>query len=282
MPERLSLDRLERWMQAVLVHPKSAGAGVASPEAAALLAPREVGRVVRERGPLSAVERLGIYHGMYPLRMRDALAVDYPMLEALVGEHAFWHLVEDYVKVHPSRSYTLNRLGDHLPTFLGSWGPSRGRRLRADLARLELALTAAFDAEPSEVLSQEAVAAVPPERWEEARLVPVPSLTLLDLATPAGTAFSALKEGRPVPPLGRERQRLAVWRQGYAVRRRDLSREELLLLRDLSGGRSLGPALDAAARRRGETPSAETLRTWFEEWVAEGLFAAVALPAVTS
>ena len=38
-------------------------------------------------------ERLGIYHGMYPLRMRDALAGDYPGLEHFLGEEGFARFV---------------------------------------------------------------------------------------------------------------------------------------------------------------------------------------------
>lgn len=270
MRDALPLGELQRWMQAVLVHPAGAEAGVRSDEAAALLPPERVGEVVRGTEALSSVERLGIYHGMYPLRMRDALAADYPMLEALVGEHAFSHLVADYVAAHPSTSYTLNRLGDRLPEYLRTWGPVRGRKLRADLARLELALTEAFDAEPSSVLAPEEVAAVPPERWEEVRLVPVPSLRLLDLTTSASAVFDALRDEAAVAPGTRGRERVVVWRQELAVRRKEQPREAFALLSDLVGGASLGEALDRSAARRG--PGPETVTGWFADWVGLGLF----------
>src|SRR5204862_520300 len=83
-------------------------------------------------------------------------------LLALLGEERFTELVRAYVEAFASRSYTLNRLGDRLPGFLASWGPRRGRALRADLARLELAMMEVFDEVETPPLVAEALARVAP------------------------------------------------------------------------------------------------------------------------
>src|SRR6185295_14998144 len=49
-------------------------------------------------------------------------------------------LARDYVQVHPSTSYTLNRLGDRLPDFVTGWAPRAEAGFLHDLARLELAV----------------------------------------------------------------------------------------------------------------------------------------------
>ena len=67
---------------------------------------------------LSSLERLDIYRDMYLLRMEEALSIDYPSLKHFLGDEEFMRMVARYVDVYPSRSYTLNRLGDHLCEFI--------------------------------------------------------------------------------------------------------------------------------------------------------------------
>src|SRR6266576_3535678 len=69
---------------------------------------------------LQPIQRVGIYHGMYMLRMIEALGVDYGALAHILGEEKFEELVRAYVLRFPSRSYTLNRLGDALPEFIAA------------------------------------------------------------------------------------------------------------------------------------------------------------------
>src|SRR5205085_1711868 len=76
--------------------------------------------VVLPSKTLSALERLDIYRDMYVPRMEEALAIDYPALKHFLGPEEFMRVVARYVDIHPSRSHTLNRLGDHLPEFLAT------------------------------------------------------------------------------------------------------------------------------------------------------------------
>ena len=61
---------------------------------------------------LTPVERVGVYQGMYLLRMIEALEGDYPAVAHFLGDEEFAELVTRYVAAHPSTSYTFNRLGD--------------------------------------------------------------------------------------------------------------------------------------------------------------------------
>ena len=60
---RVALGRLQRWMQAVIVHPGTVDDGIRSP--AAVAEDATVEDVVRPSARLTAAERVGIYHGMY-------------------------------------------------------------------------------------------------------------------------------------------------------------------------------------------------------------------------
>src|SRR5512146_390222 len=101
MAPELALGGLQRWMQSVIVHPGSVDEAVASPEAASLVAPGRLADVLLPSATLTPGERIGIYHGMYPLRMAEALESDYPALAHFLGERRWADLVRDYVEGHP-------------------------------------------------------------------------------------------------------------------------------------------------------------------------------------
>lgn len=270
MPED-GIARLEGWMQAVLVHPGGAGAGVASREAARFVAPDRVEEVVVPTDRLTGVDRLGIYQEMYLLRMYDALESDYPVLARRLGERRFWKLVSDYVAAHPSRSYTLNRLGDRLPEFLGTWGPLRERGVLADLARIERGISTVFDAEEDRPLASRALARLDEATLELSRLVTVGPFALLEVRS---KALELLDEEPldPGPTLRRRRSWVLLYRRDFSVQRRALTPAAGRLLADLAAGRSVAEAIGRASRARRDAPPPGALGEWFREWTELGLF----------
>ncbi len=268
----LELGPLQRWMQAVIVHPGSADEALAAPEAAGLVSPERVSEVVLPSRTLSAQERLGVYHGMYLLRMAEALESDYPALAHFLGDERWREVVRGYVTEHPSRAYTLNPLGRRLADWLLE-APGLARRAFChDLARLEWAVAEAFDAEEAPRLGEAELAAVPPDGWSAVRLVPSPALRLVALRWNANLWLDSAKDERHRHPRPRpSAARLVVFRRSYAVYRRELSRPAFRLLEDLVAGAPVGAALSRAMRRR-PAPAPETLQRWFRDWAADGLF----------
>ena len=112
------LSRVQRWMQEVVVHPGSIDEALASKAARAEVPPDRLGEVVLPSRTLAPAQRVEIYQRMYLLRMEEALGIDYPALQHFLGPRGFRDLVRGYVASFPSRSYTLNRLGDHVPAFV--------------------------------------------------------------------------------------------------------------------------------------------------------------------
>lgn len=273
----LPLARLQRWMQTVIVHPGTVDEAAADPVAQAEVARERVGEVLLPSAGLAPLERLGIYHAMYPLRMEEALASDYPALKHFLGDEAFMELVRAYVQEHPSRSFTLSVLGGHLPEFVASTRSVRRRAFCHELARLERAIAEVFEAPEEAALDERAIGAVPAEAWERARLRPIPAFRLLALRYPASAYLDSLHDdGHRHPPLRRQDGWVAVYRRQYAVYRHDLSRPAHDLLADLVGGRTLGEAVAAAlARRSRPRPRSEDLFRWFRQWAAAGMFAEV-------
>jgi hypothetical protein len=271
------LDRLQRWLQEVVVHPGSTGQAVAAPAARRLVPRPRVGEVIRPSATLLPEERLAIYHDMYLLRMEEALESDYPALKHLLGDDGFRRLVAGYVQSHPSRSYSLNFLGGHLPDYVREAPGLHRRAFGHDLARLEQAVAEVFDAPEEPALSAEATLAVPEKAWEGARLVPIAAFRLLAFRHPVNAYLQSVRdEDHEHPSLRRRDTWAAVYRRQYTVWRQDLTRAGYDMLGDVAAGKRLGEAVARALRRgRGRRPTEAELFRWFRGWMGAGMFRSI-------
>ena len=272
----MRLASLQRWMQTVVVHPGTTEQALRSLEAAAHLKPARLETVLLPSKTLSAAQRVAIYQEMYPLRMRDALASDYPGLEHFLGD-SFWDFVTAYTSAHPSRGYTLNRLGDQVPAFLGRQKTLKPRGFLKDLARLELAITESFDSPESSLLRAEDLEAIPPGRLGQIRLVTAPSLRVVDLEWNAADYLDTIRdESHEHPKPRRSRSFVAVVRRNYSVYRFPVSEAAFLILSDLEEGRAISSVVKRAMGRRGRRRAAAGDFTgWFRQWTAEGVFSGI-------
>ncbi len=269
----MKLGRLQRWMQAVVVYPGETRNALRSPRAAKLLPLGKIETVLLPSPTLTAAQRIAVYQEMYPMRMRDALASDYPGLEHFLGER-FWDFVVAYTRFHPSRRHTLNRLGDHVPAFIARQRTFKPRAFLADLSRLELALTEAFDAPEAPVLKAADFEAIPPASLAGLRLRTIPSLRFVELDWNADAYLDSLKDDQHKHPKPRRVKSLvAAFRRNYRVYRIGVSPAAFRLLSDLAAGRVLGDAVGRSlTRRRPLRATPADFSKWFKEWTAEGLF----------
>jgi hypothetical protein len=286
------LEQIQRWMQTVIMTLEGAEEGVASNDARQLIdVPlEEVEKVVTRSQSLSAVERLDIYNRSYFARLTECLREEFPVLLHALGDEAFDAFAIDYLRKYPSRSYTLNHLGLNFPRYLAESRPEEEGtgigwpEFLIDLATLELTYNEVFDGpgvEGSRLLDEEQLKAIPPDRWPEARLVPVVCLRLLSLRHPVHRYFSAVRKDKD-PKLPKPRRTwLAVTRRNYVIRRHELSRVQYVLLNALVTGQPVGQALIVAAESPGVTLEklAGDLHQWFANWSADGFFQAVELPS---
>lgn len=251
-----------------------------------------IGTFAKPNPRLSALERVEIYNRMYWFRVLDSLREDFPGLRALLGERRFLRLARVYLEHHPSRSFTLRDLGQHLSHFIRahpSWTAPRTAAAH-DLARFEWAQIVAFDAAARPAISAAALRLADPLTL---RLALQPCLTLLEAGhaiddyvlavkrRDASLRSAASQTVRPTisirvrpraPRLRRELTHLAVHRFDNQIYYRRLTPAEFRLLRALACGR---PLADACARafRGSRTPPAEqaaAIREWFERWTQLG------------
>ncbi len=271
------LATLERWMQAVVMHPEGAKPGVRSSAARRLLprAAQELESVVLPSKALSSVERLDIYAHMYYARLLEVLENEYPVTRRILGDKVFWRACRAYVRRYPSRHRTLNSLSEKFPAFLARH-LSRGHRsgLAVDVARIERAMEDVFDAPRAEPLTAAEFAAIGAGEWGRVRLRVNPALKFLKLRYPANAHMNAVR-GKGKPRVPRPRTTFViVFRRDFSVFRRDQEPEQFRLLQALAGGRTLAQAVrGSVARRRGSADElAATLGAWFREWAADKVF----------
>ncbi|MGH8197072.1 MAG: HvfC/BufC family peptide modification chaperone [Steroidobacteraceae bacterium] len=275
-PDR-ELHTLERWMQAVVMHPGGATAGLRSRPARRLI-PRAASvpeTVVLPSKALTSVERLDIYARMYYARLLEILVAEYPTARQILGPRKFAAACRRFIARNPSRSRTLNRLSEKFPDFLARALPKSDRcGLAVDVARIERAMEDVFDAPRAEPLTAARFAAIGADQWERARLTLSPALRLLKLRYPANDYMNAVRSGKK-PRIPRPRASFAiVHRRGFQVFRREQEPEQFKLLAALASGRALAAAVRASVGGRSGSADrlAARLGAWFREWAAAGIF----------
>ena len=240
----------------------------------------------------TALERLEIYNRQYWFRLLECLEEDFPGLKAVLGPRAFHRLACAYLTAHPSSSYTLRNLGQHLVRFLGERHHPLGPRqaVAFDMARLEWAHVEAFDAAAEPPLSLEDLRGVDPRML---RLRLQPHLTLLRLEHSLENVLIRIRRQNiglraeasqaKGEPLRRRARRLsirksrgpiflAVHRQEGTVYYKRLLRGQYLLLTSLNAGRSLAAACTAAFGSRSGPRQTLLLAAWFQDWSTMGWF----------
>ena len=274
-PLEFPLPRIQRWMQAVIEQPGTVDEAVEAPAARAELDPADIGRVILPSKTLTPVERVGVYQGMYLLRMIEALEGDYPAVAHLLGDEEFAALVTRYVAAHPSVSYTFNRLGRGFPEFVRASKGVRKRAFAADLARLELAITEVFDAPQSAAWPAEEIARIPQDAWVGAVFRPIAAFRLCAFTHPVNAYLQSVKDDdHDHPETSRKATWVAVWRKNYEVWRLDLSKPAYDFMCALAKRRPFGKAVAAAAKGLQGDPGPQLFR-WLRDWVAEGMFESV-------
>jgi hypothetical protein len=287
---------VQRWFQSVITHPEGVEGGAESEEAQRLIRLKrgELEAVIGRSRNLTAAERMGIYANAYYARLLECLAAYFPMLQKTLGEEIFEGFAFEYLQHYPSKSYTLDRLGENFPRFLEETRPEpeEGEApgevgwpdFLIDLAVLEHNVNRVFDGpgvEGKPLLTAEALQSFPAERFAEARLVPVPCLRLLTFRFPVNAYYTAIRraeEGEEVPVPDPEPEHLALTRRDFVVRRYPLSAAQHALLEKILAGAPVGEALAAAAETSGleDDALAAELQSWFRLWVAEGFFQSIA------
>jgi len=191
-----------------------------------------------------AIQRLDIYRNAYYIRLQEALAHDFPVLLAFMGEGAFGQEMAAYIKTCPSTSPSLRYIGERLPDYLSA----QGKPQLAELAHLEWAMLKAFDAADADSLTVNDMAHIPPGAWQGLHFELHPSVSLLEVRHHVVDVWTAHHREQPLPiQRNDETTPLLVWRGADGPRLHRFSGECRSLITDLDEGLSFARACEHLA-----------------------------------
>jgi hypothetical protein len=292
MSEQLrDLKTIEHWMQAVITNPAAVQEAVAA-EAAQRhisISHDDLEQVVTRSHSLTAAARLAIYGHAYFARLQECLRAEFPVLLHAIDEELFNLFTFEYLRNYPSRSYTLNQLGENFPRYLAETRPDRDAPPNAregwpdfiiDLATLERVFSRTFDGpgvEGRQTLDASELFAA--GQLAEARFLPVVCLKLLSFRYPVSEYFRAVRNHED-PALPQPAATfLAMTRQNYTVVIHELAGGQYELLKALVAGQTLNAAVNSLTGTTDDNSQTQftIALSWIEDWVRKGFFAGVEL-----
>jgi hypothetical protein len=244
--------------------------------------PSAIFDAVVDAPPLPIAERLGIYGNAYRVRLIDALADTYPILQAVLGGEEFVALGEEFVAAHSSIHRSIRWYGGELADFLGGTPPYAGQPILAELASLEWTLAEVFDAADAEPTPRAAFSAVEPSEWGGLRFEFHPSVRRLQFRWNTAAVWQAMSREETLPDPACTEQSLPwlLWRQNLQNYFRSMTADEAAALDSALHGATFGEICEALAEwlPPEEIPlrAAGLLGTWADSGIIVGL--APALP----
>lgn len=125
--------------------------------------------------------RFDVYRNNVVVGLTEALATGFPAIRGLVGAGFFTAMAGTFVRAHPPTSPVLTLYGADFPAFLEGFPPVAHLPYLADVARLELALRAAYHAADARAIDP---ARLETPDLEQAVVTLAPALALLRSAYP--------------------------------------------------------------------------------------------------
>lgn len=133
---------------------------------------------------ISASARIGVYRNNLREGFIKALALDYPVVEKLVGTEFFRQTALDFQLQHPSSAGDLARAGAPFADYLRRRFSDGDFGWLPDVAALEWALQCVAIAPECEAVPIAALGDIPPDRYEDLVFDPAPATRLVESRFP--------------------------------------------------------------------------------------------------
>jgi len=220
----------------------------------------------------SAESRLAIHHRGYRLRLREALATEFPGLALMMGRR-FNSMLDSYVEAHPSGHYNIRWHGGGLAAFLGQASPWCDQPALAQMAEFDWAISMAFDAADETSIAVAELSRVPPEAWGGLHLHPLSHMQCIALTCNADAFRRAADRGLSRPKLRRRVRpcHFLVWRPEREVRYRRAEAGELPAVLGLLQGESFSQLCERLAETHTPGSAPQHMAFHLFRWLGDGL-----------
>jgi len=221
--------------------------------------------------------RLAIYSNAYRLRLIDALAANYPILEKCLGCEQFNELGQSYLKKYPSTFRSIRWFGDKLPQFLNDEMPYRDMPYLAEIAQFEWAMTLVFEASDTAILQMEDVSVIPPESWPDIQFCVHASLHRLNLKWNTVQIWQAVNEDKQPP----EPMQLSasipwvLWRKELVNQFCSMPEDEAWAMDAVLQGFTFGDMCEGLCQWIDEENAGLRAASLLKGWIQSGLLSAI-------
>jgi hypothetical protein len=204
------------------------------------------------RGPrrAEAAARLAIYRNNLQEGFGKALALEFPVIERLVGHDYFRQLSREFLYAHPSRAGDLHTIGAPFPQYLHHRFAGTEYGYLPDVAALEWAYQQAAVAADAPTFDVQSLARIAPESYGHLRFNPHPACFLVHSGYPILRIWEVNQsEGdTETVDLSTGPHHVITRRLGDGVELRRVTSAEYELLECFSAGNTLIEALAAVER----------------------------------
>lgn len=201
-----------------------------------------------DEGTPSAAARLGVYRNNLREGFIKALALEFPVVEKLVGSDFFRQTALDFQLQHPSRSGDLAHVGAPFADYLRTHFADGEYGWLPDIAALEWALQCVAVAPDSEPLPVARLDEIPPGRYEDLVFEPAPATRLVESRFPIVRIWQTNQPGaaQETVHLDAGADHVLVRRRGDELEFVRLSAADFTFARMLARRTPLGLATDAS------------------------------------
>ena len=216
--------------------------------------------------------RLAVYRHGYRIRLHDALQTEFPGLQCMADQQ-FDTLLNHYAEAHPSEHYNIRWHGAGLAAFLDYALPWRDRPQLAEMARLDWAISTAFDAADESSVDITDLSAVPPDAWASMQLLLLHNLQVIPCRHNTDAFRRAADQGQAHPELLHfaDPRQILVWRKTTTVHYRLLEDDEWQVLGAAIRGEPFAALCEHLAQHHGEEAAMPRMVTLLQGWLDSGL-----------
>ena len=126
-----------------------------------------------------AGRRYNVYRNNIAVSLGEALATGFPVIAKLLGPQNFDGIAAIYLRAHPPQSPLMMQYGQDFPDFLAGFAALSHLGYLADVARLELALRAAYHAADAQPVDPAMLQSISPETLMAAHIRLAPAVRLV-------------------------------------------------------------------------------------------------------
>jgi Putative DNA-binding domain len=139
-------------------------------------------------------ERFGVHAGTRLATLIRTLSLVFPAVQRLVGADFFEAAAREFIRLSPPECACLDDYGARFPWFVQGFEPAAQLPYLPDVARLEWAVSRALHALDATALDVSRLVALGSAELAEVRFVAHPSISLLQLSSPADAIWRAVLE----------------------------------------------------------------------------------------